>query len=100
MRRLVLPVLVVIVLALIAVIDLAFFPDQHLALLYVVPLALVAFRAPLWGVMLTATAVFVLDFLSFYVENAPPEVWLLSFIAIVLVCFLAFLRVAERPIGQ
>ncbi len=92
--------LTVVILATIAVVDLALFPDQHLALLYVIPLALVAYRAPLWGVMLTATAVFVLDFVSFFFGNAPVGVWLLSFVAIVLVCFLAFLRAAEQPTGQ
>jgi len=91
-RRNALLLVILIALAAIAVIDLVFFPEEHLALLYVIPLGIAAIRAPPWVVMLTAMAVFVLDFVSFYFQNAPLGVWLLTFIALVAVCFIAFWR--------
>ncbi len=97
MRGQVLPAAIVISLIVIAVIDLVVFPSFHLALLYVIPLAIAAFRPAPWVVMLTAIVVFALDFLDFFFSNAPLGVWLLSFVALVLVCALAFLRAAEQP---
>ncbi len=100
MRDQILPIAIVISLIVIAAIDLVVFPSFHLALLYVVPLAIAAFRPSPWIVMLTAMVVFALDFLDFFFGNAPLGVWLLSFVALVLVCSLAFLRAAEAPLPR
>ena len=83
-------ILLVAVLVAIAAVDLVFFPTEHLAILYVVPLAVATLRAPVWAVLLTAMAVFVLDFVAFYFDNAPLPVWFLTFVAIVVVCLFAF----------
>lgn len=93
-------VLILVALVAVGVVDLVVFPDQHLALLYVIPLAIAAYRAPVGVVMLAAMAAFVLDFLSFEASNAPLGVWFLSFGALVIVCVLAFLQASEMPLRR
>jgi len=82
----------------VVVLDLHFSPDHNLAILYAVPVLLASFIESAVLVVLMSALVLILDLLSVLQSKPPLDVWPLSVVALLVVCYLALQVAGQRAL--
>src|SRR5262249_20686766 len=82
----------------VVVLDLHFSPDHNLAILYAVPVLLASFIESAVLVVLMSALVLILDLLSVLQSKPPLDVWSLSVVALLVVCYLALQVAGQRAL--
>jgi signal transduction histidine kinase len=88
----------VVSLVAVVVLDLHFWPDHNLAILYTVPVLLSSFIESAALVVAMSALVLLLDLLDGLVSKPPLGVWPLTFVALLVVCYLALEVAGQRAL--